>query len=199
MTPSRARFTAEHEHRGRSLRTLRGNNGLGVGGCRTSHRRLSLVAALLFVAALLAPAIAQARDLVVFGEPTLEKALKSVGTLWQARTGTRVNVFVAPTDFRMRRSSAARAAMSFSRSPGRRRTMPPAVRSFTPTRSGRALRNSLVLVGGDPGATPGSRRDSGRHRQADREQKTCHRQSRPRRGRCPRAGSAAQARYHRRR
>ena len=48
--------------------------------------------------ALLAPAIAQARDLVVFGEPTLEKALKSVGTLWQTRTGTRVNVFVAPTD-----------------------------------------------------------------------------------------------------
>jgi len=35
---------------------------------------------------------------VVYGEPTLEKALKSVGSLWQARTGTRVNVFVAPTD-----------------------------------------------------------------------------------------------------
>ena len=88
---------------------------LGVGGCRTSRRRLSLVAALLFATVLLAPAIAQARDLVVFGEPTLEKALKSVGTLWQTRTGTRVNVFVAPTDlWSMRRSSAARAAMSIS-------------------------------------------------------------------------------------
>src|SRR5262249_13674614 len=45
-----------------------------------------------------APAMAQARDLVVYGEPTLERALKSVGSLWQARTGTRVNVFVAPSD-----------------------------------------------------------------------------------------------------
>jgi hypothetical protein len=41
--------------------------------------------------------MAQARDLVVYGEPTLEKALRAVGTLWQARSGTRVNVFVAPT------------------------------------------------------------------------------------------------------
>src|SRR5262249_49141098 len=47
---------------------------------------------------LLAPAIAQARDLVVYGEPTLKSALKSVGALWQARSGTRVNVFVAPSE-----------------------------------------------------------------------------------------------------
>jgi molybdate transport system substrate-binding protein len=38
------------------------------------------------------------RDLVVFGEPTLQKALRTVGSLWQAQSGTRVNVFVAPTD-----------------------------------------------------------------------------------------------------
>ena len=38
------------------------------------------------------------RDLVVFGEPALQKALRAVGSLWQARSGTRVNVFVAPTD-----------------------------------------------------------------------------------------------------
>jgi len=37
------------------------------------------------------------RDLVVYGEPTLEKALRSVGRLWQGRSGARVNVFVAPT------------------------------------------------------------------------------------------------------
>src|ERR1700716_2579878 len=98
MTPSHAWFAAELEHRGRSMRTLRGNNGPRVDGCRTSRRRLSLFAVLLSVTALLAPAIAQARDLVVYGEPALEKALKSLGMLWQARTGTRVNVFVAPTD-----------------------------------------------------------------------------------------------------
>lgn len=59
----------------------------------------SFISAILWcAAALLASPVAQARDLVVYGEPTLEKALRSVGALWQARTGTRVNVFVAPTD-----------------------------------------------------------------------------------------------------
>ena len=59
--------------------------------------RSFLSATLLCAAALLASPMAQARDLVVYGEPTLEKALRAVGTLWQARSGTRVNVFVAPT------------------------------------------------------------------------------------------------------
>ncbi|MET0633481.1 MAG: molybdate ABC transporter substrate-binding protein [Xanthobacteraceae bacterium] len=55
-------------------------------------------ALLLGLFILLAPALAQARDLVVYGEPTLEKTLRAIGQLWQARTGTRVNVFVAPSD-----------------------------------------------------------------------------------------------------
>jgi molybdenum ABC transporter molybdate-binding protein len=58
----------------------------------------SVLTALLCAVALLVSGAAHARDLVVYGEPTLESALKSVGMLWQARTGTRVNVFVAPTD-----------------------------------------------------------------------------------------------------
>lgn len=156
VTPSHAWFTAKHEHRGRSLRTLRGNNGLGVGGCRTSRRRLSLVAALLFVSALLAPAIAQARDLVVFGEPTLEKALKSVGTLWQTRTGTRVNVFVAPTDLSYAQiERGARCDVIFALAGA---ATDDAARSkiIHADTIRRALRNSLVLVGSDPGATPRS-------------------------------------------
>jgi molybdenum ABC transporter molybdate-binding protein len=60
--------------------------------------RIFLTAALLCAAALLASPAAQARDLVVYGEPALEAALKSVGRLWHARGGTRVNVFVARTD-----------------------------------------------------------------------------------------------------
>lgn len=39
-----------------------------------------------------------ARDLVVFGEPTLMNALQRVGAAWRARSGVRVNVFVAPSD-----------------------------------------------------------------------------------------------------
>lgn len=34
---------------------------------------------------------------MVYGEPTLLPALQSIGALWQARTGVRVNVFGAPT------------------------------------------------------------------------------------------------------
>ena len=66
--------------------------------CLFRRMCLRAVAILLSAIALLGPVDASARDLVVYGEPTLEKALKSVGALWQARTGTRVNVFVAPTD-----------------------------------------------------------------------------------------------------
>jgi len=50
-------------------------------------------------------------DLVLYGEPTLERALRSIGTLWQGRRGTRVNVSSHRAIFRMRRSSAAPAAM----------------------------------------------------------------------------------------
>jgi molybdenum ABC transporter molybdate-binding protein len=46
----------------------------------------------------LAPGTAASRDLVVLGEPSLMNALRSVAALWQARSGQRVNVFVAPTD-----------------------------------------------------------------------------------------------------
>src|SRR5262249_36239903 len=84
-------------HLGLSVRTLRSSDG-DAGGLLRGHPYLCAVATLLCAVALLAPATAGARDLVVYGEPTLEKALKSVGLLWQARTGTRVNVFVAPTD-----------------------------------------------------------------------------------------------------
>ena len=50
-----------------------------VGGLHYRRACLSISAALLLTPALLAAGIAQARDLVVYGEPTLEKALKSVG------------------------------------------------------------------------------------------------------------------------
>ena len=74
------------------MRTLHSSDG-DAGGLLRGHPYLCAVATLLCALAFLAPAAAGARDLVVYGEPTLEKALKSVGSLWQARTGTRVNVF----------------------------------------------------------------------------------------------------------
>jgi molybdate transport system substrate-binding protein len=41
---------------------------------------------------------AEARDLVVYAEPTLKPVLTSLGALWRARGNGRVHVFVAPTD-----------------------------------------------------------------------------------------------------
>jgi molybdate transport system substrate-binding protein len=94
-----------------------------------------------------APAPAQARDLVVYGEPTLEKALRAVGQLWQARTGTRVNVFVAPSDLSFAQiDRGARCDVIFA--------LAGAVTDDTVRRKTidggtvrRVLRNGLVLVG----------------------------------------------------
>jgi molybdenum ABC transporter molybdate-binding protein len=104
-------------------------------------------ALLLGLCVLLAPALAQARDLVVYGEPTLEKALRSVGQLWQARTGTRVNVFVAPSDLSFAQiDRGARCDVIFA--------LAGAVTDDTVRRKTidagtvrRVLRNGLVLVG----------------------------------------------------
>ena len=48
--------------------------------------------------ATLAALPAQARDLVVYGEPTLKPVLTSLGALWRAKGNSGVHVFVAPTD-----------------------------------------------------------------------------------------------------
>jgi molybdenum ABC transporter molybdate-binding protein len=111
---------------------------------------------LLSIIALLAPAIAQARDLVVYGEPTLEKALKSVGTLWQARTGTRVNVFVAPTDLSYAQiERGARCDVIFGLAGAA--TEEAARGKIIHADSIRhALRNSLVLIGTEAAVTPGA-------------------------------------------
>jgi molybdate transport system substrate-binding protein len=46
----------------------------------------------------LAASAAQARDLVVYAEPTLKPVLRTIGQLWRARSGVRVNVFVARSE-----------------------------------------------------------------------------------------------------
>jgi molybdate transport system substrate-binding protein len=48
--------------------------------------------------ATLATLPAQARDLVVYGEPTLKPVLTALGALWRAKGNSAVHVFVAPTD-----------------------------------------------------------------------------------------------------
>ena len=66
---------------------------------RIAHalRRLCL-GALLGAAIVFAALPAQARDLVVYGEPTLKPVLVKLGGSWRAKGNSEVHVFVAPTD-----------------------------------------------------------------------------------------------------
>ncbi|HKA80879.1 MAG TPA: molybdate ABC transporter substrate-binding protein [Xanthobacteraceae bacterium] len=118
---------------------------------RTRHAGLAI---LLCSMALVAPAIAQARDLVVYGEPTLEKALRSVGQLWQARTGTRVNVFVASTTLSLAQiERGARCDVIFALA-GAATDDAARDKIIHAGTVRRALRNDLVLIGADPAAAP---------------------------------------------
>ena len=115
---------------------------------------LRAVATLLCAITLLGPVDAPARDLVVYGEPTLENALKSVGSLWQARSGTRVNVFVAPTDLSYAQiDRGARCDLIFALA-GAVTEEAARAKIIHGTTVTRALRNGLVLVGTEGAAGP---------------------------------------------
>lgn len=148
--------SATLEHGELLVRVVRSHDGHEAGGLRCGRPSRSIVAAVLCAVALLASGsgAAPARDLVVFGEPTLEKALKSIGALWQARTGTRVNVFVAPSDLSYAQiDRGARCDVIFglagavSEDAARRKI----IHAGTVRR---VLRNSLALIGTDPGSGP---------------------------------------------
>ena len=136
------------------MRTLGGSDGEKAGGLPHGRPWLCAVATLLCAIAFLGPVDAPARDLVVYGEPTLEKALKSVGSLWQARTGTRVNVFVAPTDLSYAQiDRGARCDLIFALAGAATDEAARANIIHAATIS-RAWRNGLVLVGTEPGTGP---------------------------------------------
>jgi molybdate transport system substrate-binding protein len=59
-------------------------------------RRIALPTLVAF--ATLAALPAQARDLVVYAEPTLKPVLTTLGALWRTQGNSPVHVFVAPTD-----------------------------------------------------------------------------------------------------
>jgi molybdate transport system substrate-binding protein len=130
-------------------------DGKGLGGLHHRRSVLSLFATSLCAAAFVAPAAsADARDLVVYGEPTLEKALKSIGALWQARTGTRINVFVAPTDLSFAQiDRGVRCDVIFALA-GAATDKAARDKIIHDGTIRRALRNGLVLVGTEADAGP---------------------------------------------
>jgi molybdenum ABC transporter molybdate-binding protein len=137
-----------------SVRALRGSDGEKVHGLLRGRAYRYAFATLLCAVALVPPADAAARDLVVYGEPTLQVTLKSIGFLWQARTGTRVNVFVAPTDLSYAQiDRGARCDVIFALA-GTATEEAARAKIIHGATISRALRNSLVLVGTEPGGGP---------------------------------------------
>jgi molybdenum ABC transporter molybdate-binding protein len=112
------------------------------------------LSALLCTAALFAAPAGHARDLVVYGEPTLEAALRSLGKLWHGRSGTRVNVFLAPTDLsyaqieRGARCDVIFALVGTATDDAARNKI---IHADTVRR---ALRNGLALIGTAPATAP---------------------------------------------
>lgn len=134
------------------MRSFRSGEQSRTGGRTAPRAGLSLSAVLLCAAAFVTPALAQARDLVVLGEPTLEKALKSVGALWKARTGTRVNVFVAPTDLSYAQiDRGARCDVIFALA-GAATEAAARNNIIHAATADRVLRNGLVLIGTEASA-----------------------------------------------
>jgi molybdenum ABC transporter molybdate-binding protein len=137
-----------------SVRALRGGGGEKAHGLLRGRAYRYAFATLLCAVALVPPASAAARDLVVYGEPTLEKALKSIGLLWQARTGTRVNIFVAPTDLSYAQiDRGARCDVIFALA-GTATEEAARAKIIHGATISRALRNGLVLVGTERAAGP---------------------------------------------
>jgi molybdate transport system substrate-binding protein len=67
---------------------------------RKRRRRIaSIIAGIaMLLAGAVAPAAAQQRDLVVYAEATLKPVIRTIGQMWRAKSGVRVNVFVARTE-----------------------------------------------------------------------------------------------------
>ena len=70
-------------------------------GVTTRRALLGVAGGTVLAAGALSPAIAQARDLVVYTEPTLKPAMRQLGQLWRASAGARVNIFVARTELHL--------------------------------------------------------------------------------------------------
>jgi molybdenum ABC transporter molybdate-binding protein len=134
-----------------SVRALRGSDGEKAHGLLRGRAYRYAFATLLCAVALVPPAAAAARDLVVYGEPALQAALKSIGFLWQARTGTRVNIFVAPTVLSYAQiDRGARCDVIFALA-GTATEEAARAKIIHGATISRALRNGLVLVGTEPG------------------------------------------------
>jgi molybdate transport system substrate-binding protein len=131
------------------------NNGVAGNAVRAGAVRRGAVAGLLCLAAFAIPLPAQARDIVVYGEPTLAPVLHSLGALWRAKGNSRVHVFVAPTDLsfaqieREVRCDVIFALAGPATDDAARREL------FDADSKVAAFRNSLVLVARDASMNPG--------------------------------------------
>jgi molybdate transport system substrate-binding protein len=103
--------------------------------------------ALAFGPGALAASAVQARDLVIYAEPTLKPVLRALGQLWRAKSGVRVNVFVARSELsfgQIERGARCDVIVALAGDGMDDAERDKLVKSAT---SSPVFRNSLVLVG----------------------------------------------------
>lgn len=146
------------QKRGRSAE----GNRCPPGAALFVHMKLAIVAG-FFVSLLcaLSPSPTHARDLVIFAEPTLKPALRSLGQLWQTRTGVRVDIFGSRTELALEQAGHNIRCDLVIVLAGEALDGAKADEVIKPESVTPAFRNSLVLVSRDtnaglpPGATSG--------------------------------------------
>jgi molybdate transport system substrate-binding protein len=113
---------------------------------------LAAALGLLCLAAFAAPLPTQARDIVVYGEPTLKPVLDTLGALWRAKGNSRIHVFIAPTDLSFEQiAREARCDVIFALD-GPATDAAAERELFDEDSKVAAFSNSLVLVGRDASA-----------------------------------------------
>jgi molybdate transport system substrate-binding protein len=75
--------------------------GRTMHGVSTRRALLGFAGSAALAAGAPSPVAAQARDLVVYAEPTLKPVMRQLGRLWRTTTGVRVNIFLARTELHL--------------------------------------------------------------------------------------------------
>ena len=119
--------------------------------------RRSFVLAGMTAAAMLPavrPSVAASRDLVIYAEPTLRAAMRTLGRLWHSKSGMRVNSFVARSELHFAQiERGARCDLIFALAGD---SLDEATDNKLVKSSTSVFRNSLVLVSHDMPTGPSS-------------------------------------------
>jgi molybdate transport system substrate-binding protein len=129
--------------------------GRAMHGVTTRRALLGVAGSAAMAAGAPSPAAAQARDLVVYAEPTLKPVMRQLGRLWRTTTGVRVNIFVARTELHLAQIERGTRCDVLVGLAGEAMDDAKTDKLINPATSMPIFRNALVLVARD-GAADGA-------------------------------------------